>query len=62
MFLKWKVQYRKLAEQLLGNVFIADDETAMENSNAQYIGTAWKICKGKYTLSVEVWVFLKERK
>jgi chromosome segregation protein len=45
-------QYRKLAEQLLGNVFIADDETAMENSNGSIIlERHGKYVKGKYTLS-----------
>ncbi len=45
-------QYRKLAEQLLGNVFIADDEAALENSNGSVIlEKHGKYVKGHYTLS-----------
>ncbi|MGN6402822.1 MAG: chromosome segregation protein SMC, partial [Flavisolibacter sp.] len=45
-------QYRKLAEQLLSNVFIADDETALENSNGFVIlEKSGKYVKGSYTLS-----------
>jgi chromosome segregation protein len=45
-------QYRKLAEQLLSNVFIADDEAAMENSNGSVIlERHGKYVKGKYTLT-----------
>jgi len=45
-------QYRKLAEQLLGNVFIADDESALNNSNgAVILERHGKYVKGKYTLS-----------
>jgi chromosome segregation protein len=45
-------QYRKLAEQLLSNVFIADDETALEGSNgAVILERNGKYVKGKYTLS-----------
>ncbi len=44
--------FRKLAEQLLGNVFIADDEAAMENSNGSVIlERHGKYVKGKYTLT-----------
>ena len=45
-------QYRKLAEQLLGNVFIADDEEALENSNgAVVLERHGKYVKGKYSLT-----------
>ncbi|MGN6164789.1 MAG: chromosome segregation protein SMC, partial [Flavisolibacter sp.] len=45
-------QYRKLAEQLLGNVFIADDEAALENSNGFVIlEKSGKYVKGSYTLT-----------
>jgi len=44
-------KYRKLAEQLLGNVFIADTEAALENSNGSVIlERHGKYVKGKYTL------------
>ncbi|MDB5208083.1 MAG: smc, partial [Flavisolibacter sp.] len=44
--------YRKLAEQLLGNVFIADDEAALENSDgAVILEKHGKYVKGNYTLS-----------
>ena len=43
--------YRALAEQLLGNVFIADDEAALENSNgAVVLERHGKYVKGLYTL------------
>jgi chromosome segregation protein len=45
-------QYRKLAEQLLGSVFIADDESALENSNGfVLLEKHGKYVKGSYTLS-----------
>ncbi|HVG16648.1 MAG TPA: chromosome segregation protein SMC, partial [Chitinophagaceae bacterium] len=45
-------QYKPLAEQLLGNVFIADDEAALQNSNGSVIlEKHGKYVKGKYTLS-----------
>ncbi|HUC81262.1 MAG TPA: chromosome segregation protein SMC [Flavisolibacter sp.] len=45
-------QYRALAEQLLGNVFIADDEAALEASNgAVILERHGKYVKGSYTLS-----------
>ncbi|HEX2534622.1 MAG TPA: chromosome segregation protein SMC, partial [Chitinophagaceae bacterium] len=45
-------QYRQLAEQLLGNVFIANDESALTNSNGSIIlEKNGKYVKGKYTLS-----------
>lgn len=45
-------QYRSLAIQLLGNVFIADDETALEDSNGSVIlEKHGKYVKGQYTLS-----------
>jgi chromosome segregation protein len=45
-------QYRKLAEQLLGNVFIAHDETVLESSNGFVIlEKHGKYVKGKYTLT-----------
>ena len=45
-------QYRKLAEQLLGNVFIADDESALENSNGFVVlEKHGKYVKGSYTLT-----------
>ena len=45
-------QYRSLAEQLLGNVFIADDEAALESSNgAVILERHGKYVKGKYTLT-----------
>ncbi len=43
--------YRSLAEQLLGNVFIADDEVALEASNgAVVLERHGKYVKGSYTL------------
>lgn len=45
-------QYRPLAEQLLGNVFIADDEAALSASNGSVIlERHGKYVKGKYTLT-----------
>ncbi|WP_121354604.1 chromosome segregation protein SMC [Flavisolibacter nicotianae] len=45
-------QYRPLAEQLLHNVFIADDESVLENSNgAVILEKHGKYVKGSYTLS-----------
>jgi chromosome segregation protein len=45
-------QYRSLAKQLLGNVFIADDESALENSNGSVIlEKHGKYVKGQYTLT-----------
>ncbi|HZH95720.1 MAG TPA: chromosome segregation protein SMC, partial [Flavisolibacter sp.] len=43
--------YRKLAEQLLGNVFIAHDEAALQNSNgAVILERHGRYVKGTYTL------------
>lgn len=45
-------QYRKLAEQLLGSVIIADNDLALENSNGWVIlEKHGKYVKGNYTLS-----------
>jgi chromosome segregation protein len=45
-------QYRQLAEHLLGNVFIAEDESALENSNgAVVLEKTGKYVKGKYSLT-----------
>jgi chromosome segregation protein len=45
-------KYRKLADRLLGNVFIADDESALEHSNgAVILERSGKYVKGSYTLS-----------
>jgi len=45
-------QYRKLAEYLLGNVYIAETEAAIENSNgAVVLEKSGKFVKGKYTLT-----------
>jgi chromosome segregation protein len=45
-------QYRNLAKQLLGNVFIADDESALEQSNGSVIlEKHGKYVKGHYTLT-----------
>ncbi len=45
-------KYRKLAEHLLGNVFIADNEDALQNSNGfVVIEKHGKYVKGKYSLS-----------
>ena len=45
-------QYKKLAQQLLGNVRIAEDEAALQNSNGHIIlEKSGKYVKGKYTLS-----------
>ncbi len=45
-------QYRNLAKQLLGNVFIADDESALEHSNGSIIlEKHGKYVKGHYTLT-----------
>jgi len=44
--------YRKLAEHLLGNVFIAENEAALENSNgAVVLEKTGKYVKGKYSLT-----------
>src|SRR6202012_2561378 len=44
--------YRKLAEHLLGNVFIAENEEALENSNgAVVLERGGKYVKGKYSLT-----------
>jgi len=44
-------QYRKLAEYLLSNVFIAENDEALENSNgAVVLEKTGKYVKGKYTL------------
>ena len=45
-------QYRHLAKQLLGNVFIADDESALDQSNGSVIlEKHGKYVKGHYTLT-----------
>ena len=45
-------QYQKLAEYLLGNVYIAESEDAIENSNgAVVLEKTGKYVKGKYTLT-----------
>ena len=45
-------QYRKLAEHLLGNVFIAENEEALENSNGSVVlEKTGKYVKGKYFLT-----------
>jgi chromosome segregation protein len=45
-------QYRKLAENLLGNVFIAENEEALENSNgAVVLEKTGRYVKGKYFLT-----------
>ncbi|MEP6466866.1 MAG: chromosome segregation protein SMC, partial [Parafilimonas sp.] len=47
-------QYKKLAEYLLGNVFIAENNEALENNsddNAVVLERSGKYVKGKYTLS-----------
>lgn len=45
-------QYRKLAEYLLGNVYIAENDEALENSNGSVIlEKHGKYVKGKYTLT-----------
>ena len=45
-------QFRKLAEQLLGNVFIAESEDALTNSNgAIVLEKTGKYVKGKYSLT-----------
>ncbi len=45
-------QYRKLAEQLLGNVFIAEDEEALTNANGFVIlEKHGKYVKGSFTLT-----------
>jgi chromosome segregation protein len=44
--------YRRLAEHLLGNVFIAEDERALENSNGSVVlEKTGKYVKGKYSLT-----------
>ncbi|MFM2337501.1 MAG: hypothetical protein RL115_694 [Bacteroidota bacterium] len=45
-------KYRKLAEHLLGNVFIADNDEALQNSNGfVVIEKGGKYVKGKYSLT-----------
>ncbi|ULQ57497.1 chromosome segregation protein SMC [Flavihumibacter rivuli] len=45
-------QYRSLAQHLLGNVFIAENESALENSNGSVIlEKSGKYVKGQYSLS-----------
>jgi chromosome segregation protein len=45
-------QYKKLAEYLLGNVYIAESEEALSNSNgAVVLEKTGKYVKGKYTLT-----------
>lgn len=45
-------KYRKLAEHLLGNVFIADSEDALQNSNGFVVIEKYgKYVKGKYSLT-----------
>lgn len=45
-------QYKKLAEYLLGNVFIAENDEALNNSNgAVVLERSGKYVKGKYSLS-----------
>ena len=45
-------QYRKLAEYLLGNVYIGENEEALNNSNgAVVLEKSGKYVKGKYTLT-----------
>jgi len=45
-------QYRKLAEYLLGNVYIAENDDALSNSNgAVVLEKSGKYVKGKYTLT-----------
>lgn len=45
-------QYRKLAEHLLGNVYIAENEEALANSNGSVIlEKSGKYVKGKYSLT-----------
>ncbi len=47
-----EASYRKLAEKLLGNVFIADDESVLENSNGfVLLERHGKYVKGNYTLT-----------
>jgi chromosome segregation protein len=44
--------YRKLAEHLLGNVFIAENEQALENSNGSVVlEKTGKYVRGKYSLT-----------
>lgn len=45
-------QYKKLAEHLLANVFIAENDEALENSNGSVVlEKTGKYVKGKYTLT-----------
>ncbi len=45
-------KYANLAKQLLGNVFIAEDESALENSNgAVILEKTGKFVKGKYAIT-----------
>ena len=45
-------KYRKLAEHLLGNVYIAENEAALENSNGVVVlEKSGKYVKGKYSLT-----------
>lgn len=47
-----EAKYRKLAEHLLGNVFIAEGEEALENSNGSVvIEKQGKFVKGQFTLT-----------
>jgi chromosome segregation protein len=51
-------QYRKLAEHLLSNVFIAENEEALQNSNgAIVLEKTGKYVKGKYSLTGGVGLF-----
>jgi chromosome segregation protein len=45
-------EFKKLAQQLLGQVFIADDEAALQNSNgAVILERSGRYVRGRYTLS-----------
>ncbi len=59
-------QYKKLAEHLLGNVFIAESEDALTNSNGSVVlEKTGKYVKGKYSLtggSVGIFEGKKNRK
>ena len=56
-------KYKKLAQHLLGNVFIAENEEALQNSNGFVVlEKHGKYVKGKYSLQVEVLDCLKEKK
>ena len=43
--------YQKLADYLLGNVFITDNENAEANAGAVLLHTSGKLVRGEYTLS-----------